>query len=408
MKYVIFFFFIVESFICNSQENLQLLSEFHLANPIENASNASLNLDNGFGAGLHIDKLNIWGPLGLGGYAAYQKNDINFETNFPDLVSDPMFGAQLLEEGSSFQWSSVQLAIGPVLSLDLDKEDKVSFQVFSKIGLANVSYANYSYTAAYDDPALNDITLFETITAPEDEIGINLTWVSGAHLNYMFSKSVGISLGGNFSIIEGVTHRYRSLDATFEEGGEPNILYETAISSTTSNILQRCRIKNINGTVGIIVQLGGIPVNEPEEEEEILGEEQPENEEDAYVCEPLLYRAPGYNEPIILTKNPAVVFEWFDTNTRELKKDKQYQLQLFTKTGDSYTPVHTEILKGTTKSRVNMRNIPPPQDYAMYWQIVPASGNATICAQPRKMMKMLVFRNQAEADEKLPECLIGG
>lgn len=389
-------------FVSYSQKKqTQLFPEFSLGQPVGAFSNENFNTKNGFGGGLHLERQNIWKVFGLGLYAGYHSYDTEYNSLFPVQLNEGGIQSTLYVNWNDFNWKSLQVALGPTVSFNLT--NKLQLQGFTKAGIAKVSYPEYRYYVDVSSPTPEQFTLFEANTPKDAQSNLNFMMLSGFRFNYNFSKRFGVSIGANYTHIKGLTHTYTSRDLQITGNESPDILYENLINTPEQTKTYECNINTINGTIGIIINLGSnpdTPIDEPEDP--ILTEVPTET----YNCSNVIYQAPGYNDYVVLSQTPYAVFEWTDENPRNLKEDKGYQLIFFIKENGQYQEVDRQIMKSKRRFRVGLNPNKSYPDNALYWQIVPLDSNQeTFCPEPAKMMRLLVFKNKDEAIKRLPECL---
>jgi len=390
---------------CFGQKGIQLLPEFSLGQPIGAFSEETFKTQNGIGAGLHLEKQNLWKVFGIGLYAGYHSYTTDFSTAFPSQVNDPSFTSSVLFQGNNLNWKSLQLAIGPTINFNLTK--KLQLQGFAKAGFARVSYPEYRYFVDVTTPTTEQFTLFEANTPSDVQSNFNFMMLSGFRFNYHFSRTFGVSLGANYTHIKGLTHRYTTRDIAITGNESPSVLYETLQNTPEQTKTYECNINTINGTIGIVINIGGgtKPPKEETQEEPDIPIEPSEPEED-YNCESIIYQAPGYNDYVILSKTPYAIFEWSDENSRPLKEDKAYQLNFYIKENGEYKEVDKRIMKSKRRYKIGLNPNKAYPDNVLYWQIVPVDTSKNeFCPEPTKMMRLLVFKDANEAKARLPECL---
>ncbi|MBR9847524.1 MAG: hypothetical protein GYB35_16120, partial [Algicola sp.] len=247
---------------------------------------------------------------------------------------------------------------------------------------------------------------FEANTPKDAQSNFNFMMLSGLRFNYNFSKTFGLSIGANYTHIKGLTHTYTSRDLQIIGNESPDMLYESLINSPEQTKTYECNINTINGTIGIVINLGGHPDTPNEEIEEPEDPILTEVLTETYNCSNVIYQAPGYNDYVVLSQTPYAVFEWTDENPRNSKEDKGYQLLFYIKENGQYQEVDRQIMKSKRRFRVGLNPNKSYPENALYWQIVPVDGNQeTFCSEPAKMMRLLVFKNKEEAIKRLPECL---
>lgn len=388
------------------QNPIQLLPEFSLGQPIGAFSEDTFNTKNGFGGGLHLEKQNLWKIFGVGVYAGYHSYATDFSTNFPSLINDNDFKSNLYAQGNNFNWKSLQFAIGPTINFNLT--NKLQLQGFTKAGAAMVSYPEYRYFADVTWPTQQEYTLFEANTPSETQSKFNFMMISGLRFNYNFTKTFGLSLGANFTHIKGLKHTYTTRNLTITGNESPIALYEALENTPEVTKTYECNINSVNGTIGIVINIGGNS-NPPKEEVQ----EQPDfpleynQPDEMYNCENLIYEAPGYNDYVVLSQTPYEIFEWTDTNTSTLKADKFYQLTFYIKENGVYKEVDKRIMNSKKRFKIGLNPNMPYPDNVLYWQITPVNANnETLCPENAKMMRLLIFKDKTEAKKKLPDCLM--
>ena len=159
MKHIITIILIIVGFKLQAQQT-QLLPEFSLGQPVGAFSEETFNTKNGFGAGLHFDRLDIWKGFGLGLYVGYNQNESAYNTPFPNVVNETGFVSQVLVDNKASYWKSLQIGLGPIYSVNLS--NKLSLQAYSKFGFAKVSYPEYRYYVNQTQPVQQEYTLFQT------------------------------------------------------------------------------------------------------------------------------------------------------------------------------------------------------------------------------------------------------
>ncbi|RFN58798.1 hypothetical protein DZ858_01580 [Marixanthomonas ophiurae] len=392
-------------FKTNAQQNpIQLLPDFSLGQPIGAFSNETFNTKNGFGGGLHLEKQNLWKVFGLGLYAGYHSYETDFSTLFPNQVNDPNFTSSVLFQGDNLNWKSLQLDIGPTINFNLTQN--LQLQGFTKAGIAKVSYPEYRYFVDVSTPTTEQFTLFEANTPNETQSNLNFMMLSGFRFNYKLSNTLGIHIGANYTHINGLIHTYTSRDIQITGDESPSVLYETLQNTPEITKTYECNINTVNGTVGIAITIGGgsNPQVVIEEEPDIpITTNEPKEE---YICERVIYEAPGYNDYVVLSETPYAIFEWIDENPRTLKEDKGYQLLFYIKENGEYKEVDKRIMDFKRRFKIGLNPNKPYPDNALYWKIIPVDDNESeFCPEPTKMMRLLVFENANEAKKRLPECL---
>ena len=383
-------------------QNFQLTPEFGINNPIGAYKQNNIAAKQGFGLGLHLDRQHIYKAFGLGLYLDYSKNESKFTTAFPTSINEAGFASEIVADINKLNWKTYQIALGPLVQFSLS--EKIKLQLFSKAGLAKVAYPNYRYYADVTTPVQEQYTLFEANTPTDKQDNFNFMMLSGVKLNYFFNQRFGVSFGVNYTHIKGLTHTYTTREATFTQEMDAIQLFETLANTETRTATYRCNINSINATVGVVINLGGGNTNEsiPEEVEETADNLEPQ---EAYECQSIHYKAPGYNDYVVLDKKPYTVFKWEDTNAKNLKKDTLYKLIFYIKENNQFVVVDERIMNSKKQFKIGLNPNKPYPDNALYWKIVPLnSQKESVCPNPRKMMRLLVFKTQQEANKTLPEC----
>src|SRR5690606_5555577 len=118
MKYSLFAIIMFLAYQANAQQT-QLLPEFSLGQPVGAFNGDTFNAKNGFGSGLHLDRLDIWKGFGLGLYVGYHSYATEYNSLFPVQLNESSIQSTLYVNGNDFNWKSYQLALGPTINFNL-------------------------------------------------------------------------------------------------------------------------------------------------------------------------------------------------------------------------------------------------------------------------------------------------